>query len=309
MGKYVGQEVRRVEDPRFIMGKGRYVTNLNIRGMAYAAILRSPHAHAKIQGIDVADAKQLKGVVSVFTGQDLVDAEVGTLPCGFVPPDIKMPAYPALATDKVRYVGQPVVVVIAESRYIAQDALDHVYVDYEVLDAVVNAKEATADGAPQLHDDVSNNTSFFWALGDKDATDKAIADADKVIELDLINQRLIPNAMEPRAVVAQWDDFSDEMTVWTTSQNPHVIRILMSAYTLFIRKTSYGSFLLMWEEGLAAKYFIIRRKSSSPGLLERSTDPSNGSPYVVNLLFRMPMAGTMSPTPNWLSRAMGPLAD
>ena len=130
-----------------------------------------------------------------------------------------MPVYPALATDKVRYVGQPVAVVITESRYVAQDALDCVNVDYEVLDTVVDAKEAVADDAPQLHDDVANNTSFYWALGDKDATDKAMAEAHKVIELDLINQRLIPNAMEPRAVAAQWDDFSDEMTVWTTSQN------------------------------------------------------------------------------------------
>ena len=234
MGKYLGQEVRRVEDPRFMMGRGRYVANLNIHGMTFAAILRSPHAHAKILGIDVAEARQLQGVVAVFTGQDLVDAGVGSLPCGFAPPDIKMPVYPALATDKVRYVGQPVAVVIAESRYVAQDALDCVNVDYEILDAVVDAKEAVADDAPQLHDDVANNTSFYWALGDKEATDKAMAEAHKVIELDLINQRLIPNAMEPRAVAAQWDDFSDEMTVWTTSQNPHVIRILMSAYTLFI---------------------------------------------------------------------------
>lgn len=234
MGKYIGQEIKRVEDPRFIQGKGRYIANLKLQNMTFAAIKRSPHAHAKINGVNTDGAKQMAGVIAVFTGQDLVDAGVGTLPCGFVPPDIKMPPYPALATDKVRYVGQPVAVVIAEDRYTAQDALDRVEVDYAVLNAVVDAKEAAAAGAPQLHDDVPNNTSFYWALGDKDAAEKAVAEADKVIELDLINQRLIPNAMEPRAVAAQWDDFSGEMTVWTSTQNPHVIRVLMSAYTLFI---------------------------------------------------------------------------
>ena len=234
MGKYIGQEVKRVEDPRFLQGKGRYIANLKLQNMTFAAIKRSPHAHAKINKVHIQAAQQMEGVVAVFTGQDLVDAGVGTLPCGFTPPDIKMPPYPALATDKVRYVGQPVAVVIAEDRYTAQDALDHLEVDYEILDAVVDAKAATAEGAPQLHEDLPKNTSFYWALGDKDATEKAMAEADQVVEMDLINQRLIPNAMEPRSVAAQWDDFSGEMTVWTSTQNPHVIRVLMSAYTLFI---------------------------------------------------------------------------
>ncbi len=234
MGNYIGKVVKRVEDPRFIQGKGRYIANLSLPGMTYATIKRSPHAHANIKNINVEKAKNMAGVIAVMTGQDLADSGLGTLPCGFTPPDIKLPPYPALAIDKIRYMGHGVAVVVAESRYIAQDALDQIEVDYEVLEAVVDAKKTTEAGAPQLHEETPNNTSFFWPIGDKEAVEKALAEADRVVDLDLINQRLIPNAMEPRAVTAQWDDFSDEMTVWTTTQNPHVIRVLMSAFTLFI---------------------------------------------------------------------------
>ncbi|MBF0276676.1 MAG: xanthine dehydrogenase family protein molybdopterin-binding subunit [SAR324 cluster bacterium] len=234
MGNYIGKVVKRVEDPRFIQGKGRYIANLNLPGMSYAAIKRSPHAHANIKSINVEKARNMEGVIAVMTGKDLAESGLGTLPCGFTPPDIKLPPYPALAIDKIRYMGHGVAVVVAESRYLAQDALDLIEVNYEVLDAVVDAKKAREEGAPQVHEETPNNTSFYWPIGDKEAVEKAISEADHVVDLNLINQRLVPNAMEPRAVVAQWDDFSGEMTVWTTTQNPHVIRVLMSAFTLFI---------------------------------------------------------------------------
>lgn len=231
MGK-VGEAVKRVEDPRFIQGKGKYVANLKLANMAYAAIVRSPYAHATIGEIDISDAVAMDGVIAVYTGKDLVDSGVGSLPCGFNPPGIIAPPHMPLAVDRVRHVGDGVAVVIAEDRYTAQDAADLVMVDYDPLEAVVDAKEAAQEGAPLVHDGVPNNTSFYWPLGDKEAVNAALEASDHVVELDLINQRLVPNAMEPRACVAEWNDFSEEMTIWTTSQNPHLIRLLMSIATL-----------------------------------------------------------------------------
>ncbi|MEM7112679.1 MAG: xanthine dehydrogenase family protein molybdopterin-binding subunit [Chloroflexota bacterium] len=234
MSKYMGKSVKRVEDPRFIQGKGKYVANLQLYGMAHAAIKRSPYPHAVINGIDTSAAEALEGVIAVFTGQDLADGGVGPIPCGFTPPDIKLPPHHSLAIDKVRHVGDGVAVVVAETPYIAYDALDLIEVDYEPLDAIVDAKEAMADGAPQLHEETPNNLSYTWPIGDEAAVNEALAAADHVVELDFINQRLIPNAMEPRAAVAQWDDAMGHMTLWTTSQNPHTIRLLMSAFTFGI---------------------------------------------------------------------------
>ncbi len=232
MSGYIGKPMKRVEDPRFIQGKGKYVANLQIPGMLHAAIVRSPHAHAKINSIDTSAALAMPGVVGVYTGADLAADGVGGLPCGFNPPGIKTAPHPVLAIGKVRHVGDGVAVVIAENRYAAQDAADAVQVDYTPLPAVVDAKKAVDPSAPQLHDEIPNNTSFYWALGDRTEIDRVFAAADHVVELDLINQRLIPNAMEPRACVAQYSDFSEEMTIWTTSQNPHIIRLLLSLATL-----------------------------------------------------------------------------
>lgn len=230
----VGKSIKRVEDPRFIQGKGKYVANLQIPGMLHAALVRSPHAHATIKGIDASAALAMPGVVAVYTGQDLAADGVGGLPCGFNPPGIKTAPHPALAVGKVRHVGDGVAVVIAENRYLAQDAAEAIQVDYEPLPAVVDAKKAAAPGAPQVHEEIPNNTSFYWALGDRAETDRVFAAADHVVELELINQRLIPNAMEPRACVAQYSDFSEELTIWTTSQNPHIIRLLLSIATLHV---------------------------------------------------------------------------
>jgi carbon-monoxide dehydrogenase large subunit len=234
MAKYVGESIKRVEDPRFIQGKGAYVANLQLPGAVHVAIKRSPHAHARIKSINTEQASALPGVLAVFTGQDLIDGGVGMLPCGWNVPNIKVPTRWPLMVDKVRHVGDGVAAVVAETPYIAYDALDLIEVDYEPLPAIVGAKATMAEGAPLIHDDIPNNLSYIWALGDKEACDQAFAEAEHVVELDLINQRLIANAMEPRAAAAQWNAATGEMTVWTTSQNPHPIRLLLSAFTLGI---------------------------------------------------------------------------
>ncbi len=231
---YVGSSVKRVEDPRFIQGKGSYVGNITMPGMVHLAIKRSPYGHAKIKKINTKKAKALAGVVAVFTGQDLLDGGCGALPCGWNVPNIKTPTHYALTVDKARHVGDGVAVVVAEDPYIAADAVELIDVSYEPLDVVIDARQTTELGAPLVHDDIPENTSYEWALGDKPACDKAFEEADHIVELDLTNQRLIPNAMEPRACVAQWTDTTEEMIVWTTSQNPQPIRLLLSAFTLFI---------------------------------------------------------------------------
>ncbi|MDH4118192.1 MAG: xanthine dehydrogenase family protein molybdopterin-binding subunit [Acidimicrobiia bacterium] len=234
MSTYIGKSMKRVEDPRFVQGKGRYVANLALPGMIHVAVKRSPFAHARIASIDGSAAEALDGVIAVYTGQDLLDSGVGSLPCGFTPPGIKTPPHHPLAVDKVRHVGDGVAVVVAEDPYVAEDAVDLIRVDYEPLAAVVDARKAMDDGAPLVHDDVEQNLSFHWPLGDADATAHAIESADHVVQLEFSNQRLIPNAMEPRACAAQWDGSTESMTVWTTSQNPHTIRLLLGAFTLGI---------------------------------------------------------------------------
>ncbi len=234
MARYVGASIKRREDPRFIQGKGSYVDNIQLPGMAHLAIKRSPYGHARIKAIRTEKASALPGVIAVFTGQDLIDGGVGKLPCGWNVPNINVPDRWPLEVDKVRHVGDGVAAVVAESSYIAHDALDLIEVDYEPLPAVVDARKATEPGAPLVHESVPNNLSYTWGIGDKEACDKAFAGADKVVELELVNQRLIPNAIEPRAAVAQWNAPMEEMTLWTTSQNPQPIRLLLSAFTLGI---------------------------------------------------------------------------
>ncbi len=234
MSKYVGASIKRREDPRFIQGQGKYVANVQMPNMAYLAIKRSPYAHATIKSINTKKAAALPGVIAVFTGQDLIDGGVGKLPCGWVVPDCKVPTRWPLTVDKVRHVGDGVACVVAEDRYITEDAVNLIDVSYDSLPATVDARKTTESGAPLVHEDIPNNISYPWALGNKEAMEKGFAEAEHVVELELINQRLIPTAMEPRAAVAQWNAPTEEMTLWTTSQNPHIIRLLLSAFTLGI---------------------------------------------------------------------------
>jgi aerobic carbon-monoxide dehydrogenase large subunit len=220
----VGSRIKRREDPRLIMGRGTYVDDIQLPRMTYAAILRSPYAHARIRGIDVSKAKALPGVVAVMTGADLQGKNV---PCGWTLPDIKVAPHPALAVGKVRYTGDAVAVVVAEERYIARDALDLIEVDFEPLPVVVDAEQAIQPGAPQLHDEVPNNTTFVWKVGGGDI-DKAFREAEVVVKERILNQRLIPNAIEPRGMVAQYTPGSGDLILWTATQIPHLVRLLLS---------------------------------------------------------------------------------
>ncbi|MDI3257051.1 MAG: molybdopterin-dependent oxidoreductase [Kyrpidia sp.] len=227
MASVFGTAIKRREDPRLITGNGRYTDDVQLPGMLYAAILRSPHAHARIRGINVEKAKRHPGVVAVFTGRD-VAGKVAPIPTAWLPPDsnIKTPAHPALAVDSVRYVGDGVAMVVAESRYVARDALELIEVDYEVLPAVVDPEKAMEKGAPAVHEEVPDNVAFHWQAGSDPAS--AFQDAEVVVRHRFRQQRLIPNAMEPRSAVAQYNAGSGEMTVWVTSQNPHIHRFLLS---------------------------------------------------------------------------------
>jgi carbon-monoxide dehydrogenase large subunit len=235
----IGASVRRREDLRFISGRGNYTDDINRPGQLHAVIIRSPHAHARIKGIDVAAAKAAPGVVAVFTGEDMAADNLGGLPCGWQVKNkdgspMAEPPHPVLAVGKVRHVGDPVAVVIAETKGAARDAAELVSVEYDVLPAVPTLAAAQRPGAALVHDGVAGNICYDWHLGDKDAVDAAFAKAHKVGKLELVNNRLIPNAMEPRAAVGEFDPMSGEYTLYTTSQNPHVIRLLMGAFVLHI---------------------------------------------------------------------------
>ena len=235
----IGASVKRREDFRFLTGQGTYTDDINRPNQTHAYILRSPHAHARINGIDTAAALEAPGVVAVFTGKDIAADKVNGLPCGWQihskdgSPMVE-PPHPPLVLDKVVHVGDQVAVVIAETCEQAKDAAELIMVDYEELPAVTTSPDALKDGAPLVHDQAAGNLCFDWHLGDKAATDAAFAKAAHVTKLDLINNRLVPNAMEPRAAIGEFDRATGDYTLWTTSQNPHVIRLLMGAFVLGI---------------------------------------------------------------------------
>jgi len=236
----VGQSVRRKEDYRFLTGTGQYTDDINPQHHAHAWFLRSPHAHARIRGIDTARAKAAPGVIAILTGDDLTG--VNGLPCGWLitgtdGQPMKEPPHPILAQGKTRYVGDGVALVIAETPDQAKDAAELIAVDYEVLPAVVNPVDALKSGAPVIHDGAPGNKCYTWALGDKAAVDAAFAGAAHVTKLDIVNNRLIPNAIEPRAAVASYSRADDSYTLYVTSQNPHVERLLMTAFVLGLPET------------------------------------------------------------------------
>ncbi|MCH8106818.1 MAG: molybdopterin-dependent oxidoreductase [Chloroflexi bacterium] len=221
-----GSGIRRREDPRLITGQATYTDDIKLQHMAYAAIKRSPHAHARIRSVDTSAALSAPGVVAVYTGAD-TDGVLNPIPCAWVVPDsdVKTVPHPAIAKDVVRYVGDAVAVVVAESRYQAEDAIDLINVDYETLPAVVNPEAAMQDGAPQLHEDAPNNQAFHWVASGGD-TDAAFSSAEVVVRETIIQQKLIPNAIEPRSAVATWLSATGELTLWSSSQNPHICRFV-----------------------------------------------------------------------------------
>ena len=232
--KGIGAAVPRKEDQRFITGRGRYTDDINQPGQTYAYFVRSPHAHARITAIDTGSAAGMPGVLAVLTGEDAKADGLGNLICGWLVKSkdgspMKMGAHPVLAVDRVRYVGDPVALIVAETYQQAKDAGEALAVDYEELPAVVRVGDAH-DAGVLVHDEVANNLIYDWELGDKAAVDAAFARAAHGSKIDIVNNRLAPNPMEPRACVGHYDFGSDSFTCYLTSQNPHVHRLVMSAF-------------------------------------------------------------------------------
>ena len=232
----MGAPLKRREDQRFITGKGRYLDDIQMPGMTYMAVLRSPYAHARILGIDTAAAAAMPGVVAVFTGADI---PYNPLPMAWpaggsagLQNNVNTPRI--LATDDVKWTGEGVAAVVAETPEIAQDALELIHVRWEPLPAIVDAEAATKDGAPQLHENAPNNVVFDWTVGDLAGTDAALAAADTVVRQRLVNQRLIPNAMETRGDIGWYNPGTDEYTIWMSSQTPHIQRLLIGIFTMGI---------------------------------------------------------------------------
>ncbi len=231
----IGARVARKEDRRFITGLGRYTDDMTVPGMKHAMFVRSPHAHAKINGIDKSAALAVPGVIDVLDGEQLTEDGIGSLICGWMihskdGSPMNMGDWRPLATGKVRYVGDAVAIVVADTKAAAREAAEALAVDYEELPAVTSMEAAQADGAPLIHDNAPGNQIYDWEIGDEAAVDAALASAAHVTSLDVTNNRLIPNAMEPRATLGYYNMAEDHYTCWTTSQNPHVARLVMSAF-------------------------------------------------------------------------------
>ena len=230
-----GSGIRRREDPRLITGSATYTADVRLPGMAQLALLRSSHAHARITRIDTSRAASAPGVIAVYTGAD-TEGALQPMPCAWLLPDsdLKVAAYPCIAKDIVRYTGDIVAAVVAESQYQAYDALDLIEVDYEPLPTVIDPEEAAGADAPQLHADIEGNQAFHWTVAGGEDVDAAFAEAEAngvVIKERILQQRLIPNAMETRGAVAQFNQASGELTLWNTTQNPHIVRFLCSVVT------------------------------------------------------------------------------
>ncbi len=265
-----GRALKRKEDPRLIRGQGTYVEDVTLTGMLHMVLVRSPLAHALIKSIDTSEALKFPGVAAVFTGEDLKE-ELGSLPCGWVVPDTKEVPHPPLAVDRVRYVGDAVVAVLAESAAQASDAASLVDVEYEELDAVIEMNDALADGAVQLHEDAPNNTAFEWEV-DAGSISEAKSSSDVVVTQRFVNQRLIPTAMENRGVVVDYNSGTNQITMWTSTQIPHLVRVLLALVTghpeHLIRVIApdvggaFGSKLYLYAEEVIAP--IIARNLRSP---------------------------------------------
>ena len=229
----IGKSVLRKEDMRFITGHGRYTDDINLRGQTYGYFVRSPYAHAVVGEVDTSAAQSMPGVVAVLTGKQVAEDELGMLPCGWMihskdGSEMKQPPHPVMAARKVNYVGEPVALVVADSFDEAKNAAELVSVEYEELPAVVST--ADAQSCADIYEEAPGNTCYEWELGEKEATDAAIEDAAHVTRYTLTNSRLIPNALEPRAAIADFNRGTEELTLYTTSQNPHLARLILTAF-------------------------------------------------------------------------------
>ncbi|HXD05886.1 MAG TPA: xanthine dehydrogenase family protein molybdopterin-binding subunit [Burkholderiaceae bacterium] len=262
----IGQALRRREDQRFLTGAGQYTDDVVLPGQTYAVFLRSPYAHARIKSIDTAQARKAPGVIAIFTGSDLAEAKVGGLPCGWLihskdGTPMKEPPHPVLAQGKVRHVGDQLALVVAETALQAKDAAELIAVDYEELAPVVDP--ALADSAQSLvHDDVPGNVCYDWGHGNKDAVDAAFAKAAHVTKLDFVNNRLIPNAMEPRAANAHYTKHDESYTLYVANQNPHVERLLMSAFVLGLPESKVRVIAPDVGGGFGSKIFLYPEETA-----------------------------------------------
>jgi len=262
----IGQPLRRREDERFLTGAGQYTDDVVMPHQTYAAFLRSPYAHARIKSIKLDAAKKAPGVVQIFTGADLAEAKVGGLPCGWLihskdGTPMKEPAHPVLAQGKVRHVGDQVALVVAETLTQAKDAAELIEVDYEELPAVIDISKA--DGhAGSVHDEVANNVCYDWGHGNKDAVDAAFKSAAHVSTLDIVNNRLIPNAMEPRAANASYTKHDQSYTLYVANQNPHVERLLMCAFVLGLPESKVRVIAPDVGGGFGSKIFLYAEETA-----------------------------------------------
>jgi aerobic carbon-monoxide dehydrogenase large subunit len=234
---HIGESVKRKEDYRFLTGAGNYTDDINLANQAVCVFVRSPHAHALVKKIDASKAKAAPGVVGVLTGADVAADNINGLPCGWLITSIdgqpmKEPPHPILAQGRVRHVGDQVCMVVAETLEQAKNAAEMVEVEYEPLPAVVNVAQASAKGATALHDAAPDNHCYKWAIGDKAVVDGVFKTAAHVTKLDLYNNRLVPNAMEPRAAIGCYSRATEEYTLYVSNQNPHVERLLMTAFVM-----------------------------------------------------------------------------
>lgn len=263
--KYIGKPMKRKEDPRLIQGLAHYVDDIQLPGMLHMMVVRSPYAHARIRSIDASKAKSAAGIVAVLTGDD-VKGQLGAVPCAAQIPDMKAAVRFPLATDKVRFVGEPVALIAATDKYAARDALDLVEVDYETLPAVTDPEKAIAKGAPKLYDNFADNVAYRWELEGGDIAG-AFKKADKIVKQRMTNQRVIPVPMECRGVVAEYDRGEPKLKVWTSTQIPHLARTQIGAM-LGIAETSvhliapevgggFGSKLNVYAEEALCAYLAI----------------------------------------------------
>jgi aerobic carbon-monoxide dehydrogenase large subunit len=272
-GTLIGSPVKRVEDARLITGAAKYLDDLKLPGMAHVAILRSQYAHARIKSIDTTRAAAAPGVIGVYTGKDF--EHLPALPCawqaGGVENLVNTPR--ALEIDRVTFTGAGVAAVVAETSYAAEDALELIDVDWEPLDVVVDVEQATAEGAIQLHENAPGNIVMDWSTGDAEATDRALADAEVVIEQRLVNQRLIPTPLEGRGAAATYEPASGEYTVWMTSQDPHIMRLLMTAFVFGIPETKMRCIALHVGGGFGTKIFLYHEYVLMAALAEKVGRP------------------------------------
>jgi carbon-monoxide dehydrogenase large subunit len=252
----IGEPVKRVEDPRLFTGSAKYLDDLKLTNMAHVAILRSPYAHARIDRIDTARAEGAPGVIAVYTGADFED--LPALPCAWQAGGVEnFVATPrALEIDKVTFTGAGVAAVVAETTTAAEDALELIHVDWVPLDPVIDPEQAVEDGTTQIHENAASNICMDWSCGDAEATEKALSEAEVVVEERIVNQRLIPTPMEARGAAAQYEPSTGEYTVWMTSQDPHIMRLLMTAFVFGIPETKMRCIAPQVGGGFGTKIFL-----------------------------------------------------